>query len=343
MNTDVYSSVTNKIVAMLEQGERPWVKPWNAEHAAGKITRPLRHNGLPYAGINVVMLWVEAVEMGYSAPLWITYKQAQELGGQVRRGEKGAMIVYANTLTRIEQDKTTGEDVEKSIPFMKGYTVFNAEQIDNLPAHYYAKAEAPKLTGAQRLDAAERFCRNTGVVVKHGGNRAFYAVATDQVQMPPFAFFKDVESYYATLLHECTHWTQHQTRLDRDFGRKKKGDNGYAMEELVAELGSAFLSADLGVAPTVREDHAAYIESWLTVLKTDKRAIFSAAAHAQRAAKFLHKLQPTAEVDPIAVFVPEPVAAIEVTRPAVIVPTPARPSTFKVRKETNTRQLQLEL
>lgn len=295
MNTDVYTRITDKIVAELEKGERPWMQPWNAEHAAGKITRPLRHNGLPYSGINVLMLWMEAVERGYGAPLWMTFRQAQELGGHVRKGEKGSLVVYANTIIKTEQDKETGEDIEHKIPFMKGYTVFNVEQIDDLPAHYYAKAQVPQLDPEQRLDRVEQFFRNTGAAVRHGGNRAFYAIGPDHVQMPPFEFFKDRESYYATLGHECTHWTRHPSRLDRDFGRKKWGDEGYAMEELVAELGSAFLSADLGLTPEVREDHAAYIASWLKVLKEDKRAIFSAAAHAQRAAEFLHQRQPALE------------------------------------------------
>ena len=279
-------------IAELEKGERPWLKPWNAEHAAGKITRPLRYNGLPYSGINVVMLWAEAMEKGYNAPLWMTFKQAQELGGHVKKGEHGSLVVYANTLTKTETNETTGEDEEHKIPFMKGYTVFNVEQIDDLPAHYYAM-QAPQLETAQRLDHAEQFFKHLRADIRYGGNRAFYAIGSDYVQMPPFEFFKDPESFYATQLHECTHWTRHSTRLDRDLGRKKWGDEGYAMEELVAELGSAFLSADLGLTPEVRDDHAAYLAGWLKVLKEDKRAIFSAAAHAQRAAEFLHNLQPS--------------------------------------------------
>jgi antirestriction protein ArdC len=295
MTADVYSRVTDKIIAELEKGERPWLKPWNAEHAAGKISRPLRHNGLPYSGINVLMLWVEAMEKGYNAPLWMTFKQSQELGGHVRKGEKGSLVVYANAITKTEQNEETGEDEEHKIPFMKGYTVFNVEQIDDLPAQYYATAQAPQLEPAQRFDHAEQFFKNTGAIIKHGGNRAFYTIGADLVQMPPFEFFKDPESYYATLSHECTHWTRHPERLNRDFGRKKWGDEGYAMEELVAEMGSAFLSADLGLSPEIMTDHAAYIGSWLKVLKEDKRAIFNAAAHAQRAAEFMHKLQPSPE------------------------------------------------
>src|SRR5690606_1712277 len=136
MKTDIYQRVTDQIVAELENGVRPWLKPWNAEHAAGRITRPLRANGVAYRGINILMLWASAVEKGFAAPLWLTYKQAQELGGQVRKGEKGSPVVYANTITRTEQDADTGEDVERNIPFMKAYTVFNAEQVDGLPAHF---------------------------------------------------------------------------------------------------------------------------------------------------------------------------------------------------------------
>src|ERR1019366_3955373 len=137
---DVYSRITAKIIADLEQGVRPWFKPWNADHAAGKITRPLRHNGIPYKGINVVMLWSAAVTKGYACPLWLTFKQAIELGGHVRKGEGGELIVYANSITRTETDGK-GEETEREIPYMKGYTVFNAGQCGGLPAHYYAKAE----------------------------------------------------------------------------------------------------------------------------------------------------------------------------------------------------------
>lgn len=293
MKADVYEQITASIVAELEKGVQPWFKPWNAEHAAGRITRPLRSNGVPYRGINVLMLWAVAVERGYAAPLWLTYKQAQELGGQVRKGEKGSMVVYANTLTRSETDEKSGEEVERAIPFMKGYTVFNAEQVEGLPAHFYAMA-APALSAFERIAAADRFFAATGADIRHGGNQAYYTAAEDRVQMPPFEAFQDQISYYATLSHEVTHWTKHPNRLDRDFGRKSWGDAGYAMEELVAELGAAFLAADLGLEAAPRADHAAYIASWLKVLKEDKRAIFSAAAHAQRAVDFMLALQPGA-------------------------------------------------
>ena len=290
---DIYSRITNRIIAELESGCRPWLKPWNAEHAAGRITRPLRSNGIPYRGINVINLWLTATARGYACPIWLTYKQAQELGGHVRKGEHGELVVYANRITRTETTEK-GEEIDREIPFLKGYTVFNAEQIEGLPPHFTAPA-APTLDPVQRVAQAEAFFANTGAEIRHGGDRAFYAIGADYVQLPPFETFRDAESYYATLGHECCHWTKHEKRLNREFGRKRWGDEGYAAEELVAELGSAFLCADLGLTPEPRPDHAAYVESWLRVLKNDKRAIFTAASHAERAAAFLHGLQPQAQ------------------------------------------------
>lgn len=286
MKTDVYERITSRIVAELEQGVRPWLKPWNAEHAAGRITRPLRFNGQPYQGINVLMLWGESVAKGYAAPIWLTFKQAAELGAHVHKGEHGSLVVYADRIRRTERDEATGEEAEREIPFLKGYTVFNVEQVEGLPAHYYAVAE-PRLDPVQRIERADAFFAATRADIRHGGSMAYYSAADDHVQMPPFESFRDAESYYATLAHEITHWTKHGKRLERDFGRKRWGDEGYALEELVAELGAAFLSADLDLTPEPREDHAAYIASWLKVLKNDKRAIFTAASHAQRAADYL--------------------------------------------------------
>jgi len=287
--TDLYTRVTNAIVADLERGVRPWTKPWSAEHLAGRISRPLRSTGEAYSGINVLLLWAEAVAQGYTAPIWITFRQALALGGHVRKGEHGATVVYANTFSRTEAGDD-GRDVERQIPFLKAYTVFNVEQVDGLPAHFHAVAE-PKLDPAQRIDHAEAFFAATGADIRHGGDRAYYAIHPDYVQMPPFECFADPEAYYATLAHESTHWTRHPTRLDRDFGRKRWGDEGYAREELVAELGAAFLCADLGLELTPRADHASYIASWLEALKDDRRFIFTAAAHAQRAVDFLHARQ----------------------------------------------------
>lgn len=288
--TNLYARVTAKIVADLERGVRPWLKPWNAEHLAGRITRPLRVNGLPYKGINVLMLWGEAELKGYACPIWMTFRQARELGGYVKKGEHGSLVVYADKITRAETGDD-GEEALRQIPFMKGYTVFNCEQIEDLPAHFYAVA-APSETAPDRIEIAEQFVAATNADIRHGGNQAYYAISHDYLQMPRFECFRDSESYYATLLHELTHWTRHETRLNREFGRKRWGDAGYAAEELVAEMGAAFLCADLGITAEPRDDHASYLACWLEILKNDNHAIFTAAAHAQRAADFLHGLQP---------------------------------------------------
>ena len=294
--TDVYTRVTSHIVAELERGVRPWLKPWNAEFSAGRITRPLRHNGKKYSGVNVITLWMTAELAGFSCPYWLTYQQAKELGGNVRKGEHGSPVVYASTFKKKDKDDK-GEEIESEIHFLKEYCVFNASQCDGLPPHYSQLAEPPK-EKLERIKTAEKFFAGTKADIRYGGNRAYYTQDGDFVRMPPFETFRDAESHAATLAHELTHWTKHATRLNRDFGRKKFGDEGYAMEELVAELGSAFLCADLQITPEVREDHAAYIEHWLTVLKQDKRAIFSAASHASKAVDFLHGLQPATDQTP---------------------------------------------
>jgi antirestriction protein ArdC len=287
---DIYQTITNQIVTALEQGVRPWHQPWNAAHMEGRVALPLRHNGVAYRGVNVLALWMQAMASGYASPVWMTFKQALELKAHVKKGEKGSLVVYADKLTRTETDAKTGEESTRAIPFMKGYVVFNAEQIEGLSDLYYAKP-APQTPTIQRIARAETFFAATGVAVRHGGNRAYYSVSSDHVQMPPLESFSDAGAYYATLGHETTHWTKHPTRLDRDFGRKRWGDEGYAMEELVAELGAAFISADLELTPSLRDEHASYIENWLKVLKSDNRAIFAAASHAQRAADFLHGRQ----------------------------------------------------
>ena len=258
---DVYTRITGKIIESLEQGVRPWIKPWSAENAAGRIIRPLRHNGQAYSGINILMLWASAMEQGFNCPLWMTFNQALELNAHVKKGEKGSLVVYANKLTKTEDDGA-GNEVEREIPFMKGYTVFNAEQIEGLPEIFYTRPE-PKRTGPARIDHAEAFFANTQADIRIRGARAYYAIDADYIAMPPIESFDKAESFYSTLGHECCHWTRHQSRLDRDFGRKAWGDEGYAREELVAELGSAFLCADLELTPEVREDHASYIASWL--------------------------------------------------------------------------------
>jgi len=287
---DIYTRITAKIVASLEQGVRPWLKPWSGENAAARITRPLRHNGTPYSGINILMLWAASLEHGFASPLWMTFKQALDLMAHVRKAEKGSLVVYASTFTRTEED-ADGQEIDREIPFLKGYTVFNVEQIEGLPEHYYAKPQ-PRFSPVQRIDHAEAFFAATHADIRYRGGRAYYAQEADYIQLPPIESFRDAESFYATLAHECTHWTKHSSRIPRDFGRKTWGDEGYAREELVAELGAAFLCADLELTPEVRDDHASYIATWLQALKDDNRTIFQAAAHAQSAVDYLHSLQP---------------------------------------------------
>src|SRR3954469_24446588 len=160
---DIYTRITNQIVSHLEEGVRPWVRPWNAEHAAGRITRPLRYNGKPYSGINVLSLWASAMVQDFTAPIWMTFKQATELDGHIRKGEKGSLVVYADSITRKETDEKTGDEIEREIPFLKGYTVFNVEQIPELPNIYNAKAP-PQIDAFARINWSRH---------RHGGNRAF--------------------------------------------------------------------------------------------------------------------------------------------------------------------------
>ncbi len=292
---DVYTRITEKIIAALEHGVRPWAQPWTADHLSGRITRPRRATGEHYRGINVIMLWLQSCECGYTSPTWMTYRQALAYGAHVRTGEKGSLVVYANKITRTEQNER-GEDIELEIPFLKGYTVFNCAQIEGLPDHFYAAPESSTPANTiERITRAEHFLQAAGARVIHGGTQASYNVTTDVIRMPPIEVFRDAASYYAVHAHELVHWTRHRKRLDRSFGRERWGDEGYAREELVAEIGAAFLAADLGLTPALREDHASYIASWIKVLKDDKRAVFQAAAHAQRAADYLHALQPVAQ------------------------------------------------
>ncbi len=286
---DVYTLVTSSIIEQLERGVRPWMRPWSVEHAAGRICRPLRHNGEPYKGINVLMLWASAEVQGFASPYWLTFQQCKQLGGFVKKGEHGSPVVYASTFKKTDTTDD-GQETEREIAFLKEYTVFAADQCEGLPEHFYQLAEQPK-ESIERIDAVEQFCANTKADIRYGGARAYYAIQDDYIRLPPFETFRDPESHAATLIHELTHWTRHETRLNRDLGRKRFGDEGYAAEELVAELGSAFLCADLHITPDVREDHASYIASWLEILKNDKRAVFTAASLASQAVDYLHGLQ----------------------------------------------------
>ena len=304
---DVYTRVTERIVEDLAAGVRPWMKPWSSARAVrglGAVTRPLRHNGAPYRGVNVLLLWGEAQARGFTSSTWMTYRQAQEIGAQVRKGEAGSLVVYADRyIPKSAKSETNerGEQAEREVAFLKGYTVFNVEQIEGLPAKYIEPAEPAAATcGPVAMhEAAEAFFAATGAKFCYGGDRAFYALSRDFIQLPVREVFRDAESFAATKSHELIHWAGAATRNAREFG-VRFGDRAYAFEELVAELGAAFLCADLGITPEVREDHAAYLACWLEVLKDDKRAIFSAAAHAQRAVDYLQALQCASPVEPLA-------------------------------------------
>ena len=294
--TSLYQEITDKIIAQLEAGRVPWVQPWGTTAAKAPLAMPKNAStGRSYSGINVLILWGSVIEHGFPVQGWLTFRQALSLGGNVRKGEKGSPVVYADTMRRTETDDATGDETERAIPFLKAYTVFNVEQIEGLPEHFHALAHASR-NPDERIAGAETFFAATRADIRHGGDCAYYSPALDYIQMPPFEAFGNAEGYYATLSHECTHWTGDAKRLDRTFG-KKFGDDNYAREELVAELGSAFLCASLELTPETREDHASYLAHWLKVLKEDKRAIFQAAAHAQRAADFLNALQPKTDAE----------------------------------------------
>ncbi|MBY3179782.1 DUF1738 domain-containing protein [Rhizobium leguminosarum] len=288
---DTYTRITDRIVADLEKGVRPWMKPWNAANTEGRITRPRRHNGQAYSGMNVLLLWSEGMARGFTSPMWMTFNQALELGAAVRKGETGSTVVFASRFTKSETDGS-GNEVDREFPFLKAYSVFNVEQIDGLPDHFHHRP-VPVLDRVERIENADRFFRNTGAVIRHGGSQAYYSPVTDHIQMPPFETFRDAASYVATLSHEATHWTASPRRVGRDLSRYAKDKSERAREELNAELGSCFLCADLGIAPEMepRPEHASYLASWLKVLSDDKGAIFQAAAHAQRAVTFLQSLQ----------------------------------------------------
>ncbi|OYW48036.1 MAG: hypothetical protein B7Y36_08295 [Novosphingobium sp. 28-62-57] len=278
---DTYESVTNAIIARLESGVKPWAPRWITGGAGGGMVMPRRHNGECYRGINVLLLWATAEDRGYRAPTWMTFKQALELGGAVRKGEKGTMIVFFKKLKITEQNEA-GEDQDKQIPMLRTYFVFNVEQIDGLPAKYYP-AEVELVGGKDRDEAAEAALRSCGANILERGDKAFYVPSQDYVNMPSFDRFHTASGYLATLAHELVHWTGAKHRLDRDQ-KGAFGSKDYAAEELVAEIGAAFIGARLGFVGEHIDNHASYLASWLKALKNDKRAIFRAATMAQAAA-----------------------------------------------------------
>jgi antirestriction protein ArdC len=291
-----YQQVTDRIVAMLEQGVPPWHRSWKSGVGpAGGFVRPLRVTGAPYRGVNTVNLWAASQIHGYASPYWLTFKAAKDLGAYVRKGEKSELAFFVGRITKTRQDDN-GQDVDDSFSFLRAYNVFNASQIDDLPARFTGARTAEPTVENGRMPEVDHFVTATEATVRHGGDKAFYMPSTDAIQMPVLSAFHTPADYYATLLHELTHWTAPEKRCDRTLGRRF-GDNAYAAEELVAELGAAFLCSDLGISAAPRVDHASYLASWVSVLKADNRAIFRAAALAERAAGFLHSLQDTGAND----------------------------------------------
>lgn len=284
MKRDIHQEVTNRLIEQLERGVAPWSRPWESGSLG---CFPIRHNGERYRGVNVLSLWCAAGERGYVQPMWMTYRQAQECGGQVRKGERSSEVVYVGRVEREgeEIDPETGEPVRVGIPFLKAYRVFNVEQIDGLPPDRFA--EPPASHSWARDADAEAFFAATGGEVVHKGARAFYSPGADRITMPPRESFREAVGYYGVLAHEFTHWTGAPHRLDRLRADARFGNASYAFEELVAEIGAAFVMAHLGGAVEPREDHAAYLASWLTCLREDKRAIFRAATLAEAAVEYL--------------------------------------------------------
>lgn len=273
--------ITAAIIEKLEQGTRPWVKPWRGM----PVSRPLRACGTPYRGMNTFWLWMVADACGYASPYWMTYRQCQKLGGQVRKGEKSTIAIFYKTYEKAVEDRT-GDDDTVTRRVLKAYAVFNADQCDGLPQMYYPKPLLAPVEPEGRQGRLDRFFDAVGADLRHHGSEAYYEPVRDRVTMPPSDLFDTYEHYYATLAHELSHWTGHPSRLDRDL-KNRFGTEAYAAEELVAELSSAILGAELGLPIAYLDHHASYIASWLELLKSDDRAILAAAAKAEEAAGLL--------------------------------------------------------
>ncbi|MGN6620563.1 MAG: ArdC family protein [Sphingomonas sp.] len=284
---DLYAEVTARIIAELDAGRFPWVQPWSAAQASGGAGCALPRNALsgrPYSGINVLILWGAVIEHRWPSQSWLTFRQALDAGGCVRKGEHGVTVVYADRFTPAAETERAARDGDdpRAIAFLKRFTVFNVAQCEGLRADL-ATDPAP-LADREIVPVAEAVIAASGVPFRVGGDKAYYAPDPDLVVVPPQPAFFDQINYYRTALHELTHATGHPKRLARDL-RNAFGSKDYAREELVAELGSAFLCAALGIVPTVR--HADYLGAWLKVLRGDNRAIFRAASAASKAADWL--------------------------------------------------------
>jgi antirestriction protein ArdC len=283
--TSLYDEITGKILAELDAGRVPWVQPWGSDGAKAPPAMPSNvTTGRPYSGINVLILWGAVIQHGLPSQGWLTFRQALSVGGNVRKGERGTTVVYADRFIPDDERRRAREtgDEAQAVPFLKRFTVFNAAQCEGLPDELTV-ASPPPLPGLIE-PRVEALIRSTRIDVRIGGDRAFYAPALDYVQVPPPQTYFEPINWHRTALHELGHATGHGSRLGRDltggFGSKK-----YAFEELVAEMTAAFCCASLGITPTVR--HADYMASWLEVLREDNRAIVRAASQASKAADWL--------------------------------------------------------
>ena len=275
---DLYQTVTDRILSALAAGVPPWVAPWQS--GVPGLPNNLA-TGKPYRGINVLMLFAETQRRGFVDSRWLTYKQAAELGAQVRKGETGTPVVFFKWREVASKAESEADaDDTRVVPMLRGYTVFNAEQLKDLPACH----QTPSIASWSPLDLAEDMLLNSGAHIQHGGSRAYYSPGEDVIQLPPMPWFNDAQGYYGTALHELTHWTGHPSRCNRPLGRRH-GIDAYAFEELVAEMGSAFLCAHCGLPGHL--EHASYLDRWIQALRGDKRLIFVAAGKAQAAADYL--------------------------------------------------------
>ena len=281
----LYQEVTNKIISDLEGGIVPWVQPWGRVDIDTRLSLPRNaRTTKTYSGINILLLWGAVITGGYASQSWLTFKQALELGGCVRKGEKGWTVCFADSfIPKNEKERASQEGSDpQSIPFLKRYTVFNIAQCEGLPEEL--NQSAPPAPDREIIPRAEALITATSASFQIGGEIACYIPALDAIRVRPQTVFHDQINYYRTVFHELGHWTGHPSRLARDL-TTKFASNGYAREELVAELATAFVCASLGIVPTVR--HADYLGNWLQVLKEDARAIFKAASMASKACDYI--------------------------------------------------------
>ena len=279
----IYQEVTDRIIRELEQGRVPWVQPWGGAKAELALPKNAS-SGRCYSGVNILILWGAVIERGFASQQWLTFRQALELGGNVRRGEHGTTVCYADRFipkSEMERAAKDGNEPE-AVPFLKRFTVFNVAQCEGLPERLCSVSEP--VPEREIVPHAEALIAATGADFRIGGARAFYVPRGDYIQVPPQPAFFDQINYYRTCFHELGHWSGAAHRLDRDL-KGGFGSKSYAREELVAEMGSAFICATLGIVPTVR--HADYLGSWLEVLREDNHAIFRAASQASKAADFI--------------------------------------------------------